>query len=351
MQNIQTFLKTLISIPGLSGYESSIRELIEKTWKPLTDELEVSRMGSLHALKRGSGKAPRPKILIAAHMDAIGLMVTGINDGFLRLTNIGGLDARVLPGQPVLVHGRRNLPGVIVQPPAHLLPAEMRDGPVPLQYLLVDTGLKPRDVDRLVQIGDIISFAQQPLELQGDTLAGHSLDNRVSVAALTFCLEELQTRIHLWDVWAVANTQEETTGGGARTSAFQLHPELAVVIDTTWGRSPGVPDHKTFPIGKGPTLGWGPDVHSGLHKAFIEVADKMELPYAIEIMPSHSGTDAHVIQVTSEGIPCMTVLIPIRYMHTPVEVVSMVDIKRAGSLIAEFIAQLSTDFMQHLSLD
>jgi endoglucanase len=227
----------------------------------------------------------------------------------------------------------------------------MRDGPVPLQYLLVDTGLRPRDVDRFVKIGDTISYAQQPLELQGDTLAGHSLDNRVSVAALTFCLEELQKRMHLWDVWAVANTQEETTGGGARTSAFQLNPELAVVIDTTWGRSPGVPDHMTFPIGKGPTLGWGPDVHSGLHKAFIEVADKMELPYAIEIMPSHSGTDAHVIQVTSEGIPCMTVLIPIRYMHTPVEVVSMVDIKRAGSLIAEFIAQLSTDFMQHLSLD
>lgn len=351
MTNIQPFLKSLISIPGLSGYESSVRELIETTWKPLTDEIEVSQLGSLHALKRGSGKAPRPGILVTAHMDAIGLMVTGISDGFLHLTNIGGLDARVLPGQPVMVHGRRNLPGVIVQPPAHLLPAEVREGPVPLKYLLVDTGLRSREVIRLVRTGDLISFNQEPLELQGETLAGHSLDNRVSVVALTACLEQLQKRMHLWDVWAVASTQEETTGGGARTSAYKLRPQLSVVIDTTWGRSPGVPEHKTFPLGKGPTLGWGPDIHSGLHKAFVEVADKMELPYAIEIMPDHSGTDAHSIQVVAEGIPCMTVLIPIRYMHTPVEVVSMIDIQRAGSLVAEFIAQLNTDFMQNLSLD
>lgn len=343
------FLKSLITAPGLSGNEAPIRSLIQSAWQPLTDTLSVSRLGSLHGLKRGSGPEPRPSLLLAAHMDAIGLMVTGVVEGFLRVTEIGGLDDRVLPGQRVTVHGRQDLPGLIVQPPGHLIPAEAREGPVALQYLLVDTGLLPRQVERLVRVGDLISFAQEPLELTGEALAGHSLDNRASVAALTQCLEDLQSRAHAWDVWAVATTQEEETLGGAGTSAFQLRPQLAVAIDVTWARGLGAPEHKTFPLGKGPTLGWGPNIHPGLFKAFKELAERMEIPYAIEVMPRHSGTDAISMQVAAEGIPTMVVSIPLRYMHTPVEVVALKDIQRAGHLLAEFIAQLPADFMSRLS--
>ncbi|MEJ2267061.1 MAG: hypothetical protein P8X95_26750, partial [Anaerolineales bacterium] len=222
MTELLPFLKSLISAPGLSGHEDPIRSLVEEAWRPLTDELSHSRLGSLHGLKRGGAPEPRSSILLAAHMDAIGLMVTSIAGGFLRLTEIGGLDARVLPGQLVTVHGREDFPGVIVQPPSHLLPKEVGSGPVGLKYLLADTGLRERQVKRLVRVGDLVSFAQQPLELQGETLAGHSLDNRASVAALTECLQELQSRTHSWDVWAVATSQEEETLGGARTSAFEL---------------------------------------------------------------------------------------------------------------------------------
>ena len=119
MIDLLSLLECLCSAPGLSGYESPVREILEETWKPLTDELSVSRLGSLHGLKRGTAPEPRPSILIATHMDAIGLMVTGIVNGLLRVTEIGGLDARVLPGQLVTFHGRQDLPGVIVQPPAH----------------------------------------------------------------------------------------------------------------------------------------------------------------------------------------------------------------------------------------
>jgi len=159
-----------------------------------------------------------------------------------------------------------DLPAVIVQPSSHLLPEDAREGPVDLQYLLVDTGLHGRELSRLVRVGDLVSFAQPPMELAGETLAGHSLDNRASVAALTHCLQELQDRRHLWDVWAVATVQEEETLGGARTSAFELRPELAVAIDVTHGRGPGIPDHKAYPLGKGPALGWGPNIHPGLHQ-------------------------------------------------------------------------------------
>lgn len=342
-------LKRLITVSGLSGYEGPVRDIVEEAWKPLTDELSLSRLGSLHALNRGSAREPRRRILLAAHMDAIGLMVTGVIGDFLRITEIGGLDARVLPGQPVTVHGREDLPGLIVQPPAHLLPEDARNGPVDLKYLLVDTGLRARELQRRVRTGDLVSFAQQPMEMQGGTLAGHSLDNRASIAALTHCLEQLQGRRHAWDVWSVATSQEEETLGGARTSAFELRPDLAVAIDVTHGKGPGSPDHKTYPLGKGPALGWGPNVHPGVYKAFKELAERLEIPYNVEVMPRHSGTDAIAMQVTAEGIPSMVLSIPLRYMHTPVEVVAIKDITRTGYLLAEFIAQLEIDFMDKLT--
>jgi endoglucanase len=344
-------LNSLLTSPGLSGHEGSIRDVIEPAWRPVTDEISLSRLGSLHGLKKGTASESRPTILIAAHMDAIGMMVTSIVDGFLHVTEVGGLDPRVLPGQLVTVHGRQDLPGVIVQPPAHLLPAGARKGPVPLKHLLVDTGLKPPRVKNLVRTGDLISFAQEPIQMQGDTIVGHSLDNRASVAALTLCLDELQKRNHAWDVWAVATVQEEETMGGAKTSAFQLRPQLAIAVDVTWGKSTGTPDHKTFALGKGPTLGLGPNIHPGLHKSFKELADNLEIPYAVEVMPHHSGTDAYALQVAAEGIPTMVVSIPLRYMHTPVEVVALKDIRRTAHLISEFIAHLDSDYMEKLTLD
>jgi endoglucanase len=351
MIELLPLLETLCAAPGLSGYESPVREILEETWRSYADELSVSRLGSLHGLKHGTAPEPRPSILIAAHMDAIGLMVTGIVNGMLRVTEIGGLDPRVLPGQLVTVHGRQDLPGIIVQPPAHLLPADAQSGPVPIKYLLVDTGLRPRQVKQKVRTGDLISFAQEPTQLQGDTLVGRSLDNRASVAALSLCLEELQTRKHVWDVWAVATSQEEETMGGARTSAFQLRPDLAIAVDVTWGKSPGSPDHLTFPLGKGLTLGWGPNIHPGLHQSIKKIAEKIEIPFTLEAMPRHSGTDAFALQVAAQGIPTMVISIPLRYMHTPVEVVALNDIHRTARLLAEFITRLEIDYMEKLSFE
>ncbi|HBX71068.1 MAG TPA: aminopeptidase [Chloroflexi bacterium] len=351
MTELLPFLKQMITLPGLSGYEDPISDLISATWQPLTDELSRSRIGSLHGLRRGTGSEPRPSILLATHMDAIGLMVTAIVDGFLRLSEIGGIDARVLPGQLVTVHGRKELPGVIVQPPSFLLPPEASDGPVPLEHLLVDVGLTPAEVNRQIRIGDLISFATQPIEFDKETLAGHSLDNRASVAALTHCLDLLQNRQHIWDVWAVATVQEEETLGGALTSAFGLAPQLAIAIDVTFAKGPGAPEDKTYPLGEGITLGWGPNIHPGLYKKLKDLADQLEIPNKLEPMPRYSGTDAMALQVAREGIPTMVVSIPLRYMHTPVEIISMKDVERTGRLLAEFIAGLNADFMDQLTLD
>ena len=348
MEELRALLKSLLTTPGLSGYESPIRTLIETTWRPITDEIRTSKLGSVHGLKRGTLPEPRPSALLAAHMDSIGLMVTGITDGLLRITEVGGIDPRVLPGQTVTVHGRKKLAGLVVLPPSNLLPEEFDSQTPPLEYLLVDTGLESRAVEREVSIGDLISIDLPPTELSDDLLVGHPLDNRASVAALTSCLWELRFRQTHWDVWAVTTVQEEETFGGAYTSAFQIRPTLAVAIDVTFGSSPGSPSHKTYPITKGITLGWGPNIHPKLHKIFKDLADRLEIPNQEEVMPRHSGTDAFALQVAAEGVPTMIVSIPLRYMHTPVEMVSLKDIARAGRLLAEFVASLDEKFIEKI---
>jgi endoglucanase len=351
MIKLITHLKEMITVSGLSGYEGPISEIIAEAWEPLTDEISFSRIGSLYGLRYGIGEEPRPSILLATHMDAIGLMVAGIEDGFLRLSAIGGIDHRVLPGQLVTVHGRIDLSGVVVQPPEFLLPMETGSGPIPLSNLLVDVGLSARAVDRQVRLGDLISFATQPIDMDGKTLAGHSLDNRASVAAVTHCLDLLRSRKQLWDVWAVATVQEEETMAGALTSAYDLNPQLAVAIDVTYAKGPGTPEKESYPLGEMITLGWGPNIHQGLYKRFELVAKQLEIPFRLEPLPRHSGTDAMMLQIARIGIPTMVISIPLRYMHTPVEVISMKDIKRAGRLLAEFITSLQSDFLDNLSLE
>ncbi|MBK8616463.1 MAG: M42 family metallopeptidase [Anaerolineales bacterium] len=356
MSDILPFLKSIISVAGLSGHEAPVATLIEQKWTPLVDEISRSRLGSIHGLKTGSvsGKASRPSVLIATHMDAIGLMVSRIVDGFLYVTNIGGVDSRVLPGTPVIVHASgsgEELYGVVVMPPANLLPEGKGAGAVALQYLFVDTGFTSNEVSKKVRIGDRVAFGTEPVEMSGGCVSGHTLDNRASVAALTICLEELQAKSHAWDVWALASVQEEETFAGAYTSTYQIRPTIAIALDMTFGKGTGSTDYSAFPIGKGVTLGIGPSMHPFLHKRFKEVAERVEIPVKDEAMPQYSSTDADAMQLTAEGIPTMVISIPERYMHTPVELVALKDIQRAGRLLAEFVASLEADFINKIAWD
>ena len=355
MKNTLSFLKQLINTAGLSGYEASARRLVEEAWRPLTDELRVSRLGSLYGLKRGCGSSSQqktPSVLLAAHIDAIGLMVTTQVGEFLHVTKIGGLDPRVLPGQAVVVHGREEIPGLLVQPPDHLLPSRLKNQPVPIEYLLVDTGLSERALRKLVRTGDVISFAQAPLEMGEMYIAGHSLDDRAAVAALTEMLQLLQRRLHYWDVWTVATVQEEETMSGARTAAFELQPTIAVAIDVTFakGGNDGS-QYRLFPLGEGITIGWGANIHPLIHKQLKECAEEWEIPYKVEPIPHRSGTDAWAMQTARAGIPTAIIGIPLRYMHTVVEMVSLKDIQRASRLLAEWITQLEVDVMEKLAWD
>lgn len=350
MENTRSILQTLTGVTGLSGYEGPIRETLQSLWQPLTNEMTTSPLGSLHGLKSGSGPAPRRSLMIATHLDAIGLMVTAIEDGLLRVTGVGGVDNRVLPGLTVTVHTQSgDLPGLMVLPPGHTIPENESGKTVALEYLLVDTGLLPKEVSRKVQVGDLVSFAYRTQDMGDGYFTSPALDNRASVTALTEILQILQKRIHPWDIWAAATVQEELHLVGAGTSAFQIRPDLAIVIDVTFGAGPGSPAHETVPMDTGPALDIGPSTNPRFHQVLFDLAKEHEIPIHRYAYPRSSGTDADTLQLAAEGVLTAIISIPIRYMHTPVEVIQLRDIQRTARLVAAFIDRLDDDFLSSLS--
>lgn len=349
--HLKEHLQELIRIPGLSGREYPLSAYLQKVWEPLLDQLDINPLGSLQGLIRGEGPDPRPSVLFAGHMDAIGLMVSGITGDFLRVSPVGGIDARVLPGQEVIVHGVRKWPGILNLPPKSLLPASASKNTVEVKYLLVDVGLPHEELKEAVNIGDGVTFRGESFILGEGFLAGPSLDNRSSIAALTSLLYALQSRSFSWDVWVVATSQEEENMSGALTSAYAIAPDVAVAVDVTFATGPGAPDHKSFPLAQGITLGWGPSTHPALYQQFERVAEQEEIPVTLEPLPARSGTDADVIQISGAGVPTMLLSIPLRYMHTPVEMVAIQSIQHVAKLAKRWIESLGPESLETFAWD
>jgi endoglucanase len=217
------------------------------------------------------------------------------------------------------------------------------------ETLIADPGLPIEELREIVSIGDFISFRQPLRKLLNGRISGKALDNRVSVAAVTICLEHLQGRVHYWNVMATATSQEETRYLGAYTSAYRQRPDLAIAIDVTHARGPGTNDSELAELSSGPVLGIGANVHPGVFRALKDAAKSLELSVSIEAHASGSGTDAYAMQVTREGIPTGLVSIPLRYMHTMVETIDLSDVERVGRLLAEFIVRLDDHFMIELT--
>jgi endoglucanase len=345
-------LKRLSLAIGVSGYSGSnnVHEVVAAELTPYADRVEHDRMGSVIGVKQGNQSASvtekRRKIMLAAHLDEIGAIVTKIDKGFLRFTQIGGLDDRVLMGQEVLVHSRRDLPGIIGSIPPHLLPPGQANDRVDMAKMHIDVGLPPRQVERGVQVGDLISFVRAPTELLGGLLSGKAMDNRSSIAAMVLCLRELKNLRHQWDVYAVATADEEWGSYvGATTQAYVIRPDAAIVIDVTFADV----DEIEVKLNSGPVIALGPSNHPALRERLLAICRDLELKYQSEMMPGGAGTDAYAIEISREGIPTILISIPSRYMHSPVEVVHPKDVERAGRLMAHFIASLDEGFIEELT--
>ena len=354
---VKDFLQKLSEASGVSGHEQAIRELVIAEFRPYADEISVTTMGSVIALKRGTrdarsskDKTPAHKVLIEGHMDEIGLMVTDIDHGFLRFTQVGGFDVRVLLGQEVVVHGKRALGGIIGARPPHVLSAQEREKVIPMRDLFIDVGMTEDHVRELVQVGDTITIARKMVSLKNNLVAGKAFDDRSAVVTVAEALRQLSTMQHTWDVYAVANVQEEDGAwfGGAFTSTYQVNPDIAVALDVSHADQPNTTEINAVPLNDGMGIARGPNIHPAVHERLVEVAKANEIPFKVTAYSGATGTNAWAIQVVREGIPTGLIDIPLRYMHTSVETLSINDLERIGRLMAYFCASLDEKILKEL---
>jgi len=331
-------LKELSVFPGVSGHEKNLSEYVGRLFNQYCENVEIDKFFNVIAFKEGNGES-RKRIMVTAHMDEIGLMVKSIEDkGFVRFTNIGGIDTKILPAQEVVIHGKIDVYGIIGAKPPHLLKKEETSKAAKMEDMCIDTGLSSDELRNIISVGDVITFKVEPLPLKNNKFSSKCLDNRAGVAALLDIMENLTMLNYKSDIYFAATVQEEVGLRGAHIAAYNVYPDMAIVIDVCHGDIPETSKDEIFPLGKGPAIAIGPNLHRGLTNRIIKLARDENIPYQIDVEPGNTGTEAWAIQVSRAGIPTLLVSIPLRYMHTTIETLCMDDIKYTGRLISRFIS-------------
>lgn len=347
--DLHGFLQKTTEEDGVSGYEKNVTELIAKAFSAYVDDTRTDHLGNLIFFKRGKGERPL-RLLICAHMDEIGLMVTKVEEnGFLRFTSLGGFDVRTLPGQEVTIYGRDTFPGIISFKLPHLYAEKEKGQSVKMEDLFLDTGLPPEVVREAIPVGSVAAVKRNFLTLRHNCRSGKALDDRAGVAALWQCARELNKIRHEADLYLVATVQEEVGTRGAVVSTYGISPDLGIAVDVCHGDFPGALEHEISPLAQGPVITSGPNIHPFVAGKLLDTAAEYHLPCQRDVSPGPTGTDARAIQVSLEGIPTGLLSIPLRYMHTSVELVNLEDIKVAGLLLAYFVAGVNRAFVEGLA--
>lgn len=346
--DIKTVLKEMSEASGVSGNENEVSQIVKKYFQQYCDEITEDPLGNIISVKKGNG-VNNKKIMLAAHMDEIGLMVKDIDKrGFIQFTNIGGVDQRTLLCQEVIIHGEEDVYGLISVKPPHVTSAEERKESLNIEDLAIDTGFSKEELDSKIQIGDVITIKRNMVSLQSDWVAGKALDDRAGVVSLLMCLKELENYNHEADIYFVITVQEEVGTRGATTAAYSINPDIGIAVDVGFGKTPELNQYETIEIGKGPAITVGPNIHPNIFDKMKEVANKQYIDYQIEVAPGPSGTDAWPMQVSRAGVATGLLSIPLRYMHTSVETISLSDVEKTGKLLANFIVSLNKIDMEEL---
>ncbi len=348
--NHRETLLALLATHGGPGFEQNVAVAVRKAFSTYTKDIRTDKMGNLIACVHGHGDVPKPRIMLAAHMDEVSLIVTKIDEGgFLRVAQTGGLDPRTLVGQEVVVHGKQDLHGIVGSKPPHLTSPDERLQAAPLEDLYIDVAMQSKHVEELVEVGDRITLYRETVELLNNQISSKALDNRTSIAVILECLRHLQRMQHMADVYGVASVQEEVGVRGAITVGYGVEPDIAIAIDVTFGDMPGQAPDESFKLGKGPAISFGPNIHPKVFAGLKRVARVHKVPYQIELSQSPASADARAFQVTRAGIATGLVGIAIRYMHTSVETGSYDDIAECGRLLAQYIAELDATSVEELT--
>jgi endoglucanase len=332
-------LKKLCEAHGVPGREEAVRTLVVSELKKICDEIRTDALGNVIALKKGNGRGP--KVMLAAHMDEIGFLVSHIDEkaGFLRIDPVGGFDPRVLMAQRVIVHtDKGDLIGIIGSKPPHILTEEERKKPLELKDLFIDLGLPAEEVKKRVSIGDFITLQQDFADV-GNLVSCKALDDRVGVYVMIEAVK--RAKKHVCDIYAVATTQEEVGVRGARVSSFNIAPDIGVALDVTVASDvPGAGEHEhVTKLGAGVAIKIKDSLsisNPKLVRRMRQLAEKKKIKCQMEILP-RGGTDAGAIQMTREGVAAITLSIPTRYLHSVVEAVHKDDIQAAVDLLAAFL--------------
>lgn len=337
-------LKELSDSGGISGFEyviaPNVKKLLMSYCDEVTEEPSGNVVGTIYCDKKDA-----PFVMIEAHMDGIGLMVKEITDrGFLTFVPIGGIDPRILPSSEVVVCGKEELFGVIGAKPPHLQSEEDAKSAPKISDMAIDVGLPAEEVRKIVSVGDMVYFKTETTKLPcGNALAGKYFDDRAGIVSLLVCLEKLKGKALPFHLCILCAVQEEVGLRGAKMGAFHPHPCVAMVVDVCHGNTPDSGSESVFKPGSGTVISLGPNIHPKLSALAKSVAEEKNISYHIDADGGDTGTDAWAIQVARTGVATLLLSIPLRYMHTTVEMLSMDDVTATGTLLAETLLNLDVE--------
>lgn len=330
---IKTALKALTEEIGVSGDEFSASRRAAELLSRFAEDVSVDDFGNVVGFVR-SGKESAKTLLLDAHIDRVGLIVTYIDDdGFLSVGACGSPDIKTYLAQSVTVHGKRAVSGVVSTLPPHI----SKDNKAPeISDISIDIGMSKERAEEVVSLGDRVTVNSRFRELCGDVVSAPALDDRSGVCAVLEALDMLRGKPLRYDIAVCFSAQEETGERGAKQAAFRIRPDEALIVDVSFGNTPDGDPKDTAKLGSGVMIGFSACLDKGMSNALAELAKRRGIPHTREIMPSSTGTNADAVGVVGKGAKCCTLSFPIRYMHTPVETVNLNDVSATAKLIAEY---------------
>lgn len=333
MDYIKNILKAFTEAGGVSGDEFEIAQIAAAELSKYAD-VKIDALGNI--IGEVSSKGDR-HILLDAHMDRIGFIVTAIDSsGFLRIAGVGGNDLRILAAAEVTVHGKKPLYGIITSTPPHLSSGEDRDAKA-IDELGVDVGLPYEKVKELVSVGDRVTINSKFCELKNQRVSAAALDDRVGMTVILRALQILELEQHSYKISVLFSSREEVGGQGAEVAAFSLTPDEAIAVDVSFASAPGVAEHKSSPLGEGVIIGYAPVLSFSMADRLRDIAKAESIPFSVEVGGRGSGSNADSIITAGSGVETAVLFIPQRNMHSAVEVIDMQDVESAAKLIAAYI--------------
>ena len=333
---INKVLQTLADADGVSGEETRAAEIALGFLKNYTDNCYIKNGNVIGEF--GKRKEGRPHILLDAHLDQVGFIVTFITeDGFLKVGNCGGVDRRLVLAQKVTIHGKKDVIGTISSIPPHLSDG---DESVPeISDLFIDIGMTKKEAEDIISLGDRVTFNSEYKELLGTRVTGKAFDDRSGVTAILYAIDLLKNELDKLDCSfsALFSTQEEIGERGACIGGYSIMPDYAIAVDVSFAYTEGENRAYCGALGKGGMIGISPCLDRDFSNDLIRIAKEKNIPYQYEVMSGLTSTNADRFAVAGEGAKSVTLSIPLKYMHTPVEIIDLNDIKYVGELIAEYI--------------